>query len=82
MRHRAAARPTAVLLLAISIACQYDPVAHEFTSVKPSDEELIGQYELDDEGIEMLRHHDLTMRSGAINGLTRDALADQAPPRT
>jgi hypothetical protein len=58
MKHRAA-RPIAVLLLAVSIACQYDPVAHEFTSVKPTDEELIGHYELDHESIEMLRHHDL-----------------------
>ncbi len=49
----------AVLLLAISIACQYDPFAHEYTSVKPTDTELIGQYELDDDTIEMLRRHDV-----------------------
>jgi hypothetical protein len=49
----------ALLLLVVSMACQYDPFAHEFTSVKPTDEDLIGQYDLDDESIEMLRQHDL-----------------------
>jgi len=65
MKHRAAG-PIAVLLLAVSIACQYDPFAHEFTSVKPTDDELIGQYELDDESIEMLRHHDVPRPSSRV----------------
>lgn len=58
MNHRASRR-IALLLLVLSTACQYDPFAHEFTNVKPTDEDLIGQYELDDESIEMLRQHDL-----------------------
>lgn len=52
-------RPIAALLLAVSIACQHDPFAHQFTNVKPTDEELIGQYELDDGSIELFRHLDL-----------------------
>lgn len=59
MKHHAAGRPIALLLMAVSIACQYDPFTHEFTRVKPTAEDLIGQYELDNESIEMLRRHDL-----------------------
>lgn len=58
MNHRAG-KPLALFLLLVSVACQYDPFAHQFTSVKPIDEDLVGQYELDDESIEMLRRHNL-----------------------
>jgi hypothetical protein len=55
-----------LLLLAVSIACQYDPFAHEFTRVKPNAEELVGLYELDDESIEMLRRHNLAPPSSRL----------------
>src|SRR5688572_31234466 len=59
-------RPIALLLSVVSVACQYDPFAHQFTSVKPTHEELIGQYELDDTSIEMLRQLELPRPSSRL----------------
>jgi hypothetical protein len=51
---RVLAIPIFVVALA-SVACQYDPFAHEFTTVEPTREELVGDYELNDETLNMLR---------------------------
>lgn len=47
----------ATLLLAASVACQYDPFAHQFTKVRPTTEDLVGLYELDERSIDMIRQY-------------------------
>ena len=34
-------------IVVLTVGCQYDPFAHEFTHVKPSESELVGTYSLD-----------------------------------
>ena len=49
-------RCTIALLLALgALACQYNPFAHEFTHDKPSANEIVGVYRLDQESRNMLR---------------------------
>jgi hypothetical protein len=48
-------KPLLIALAAMLFACQYDPFAHEYTSVRPDESSLIGEYALDSRSREMLQ---------------------------
>jgi len=48
MRRRCGSLGLVFASLAATVACRYDPFAHEFTRTKPKAEDLVGVYRLDD----------------------------------
>ncbi|HWN42869.1 MAG TPA: hypothetical protein VNW71_11645 [Thermoanaerobaculia bacterium] len=49
-------KPVLFALVAALFGCQYNPFAHEYTSVRPDESAMIGEYALDSRSREMLQN--------------------------